>query len=65
MKIETLPVMNSAFLAESKALSSSCVHSLQLDLTEEHVSQVYCVSREEVRTRLPHGLPKTFATQVQ
>lgn len=36
-----------------------------LDLMEEHVSQVYCVSREEVRARLPHGLPKTFATQVE
>jgi len=35
-----------------------------LELTENDVSKVYCVSKNEMKTTFPHGLPRTFVEQV-
>ena len=37
----------------------------QVDLSEEDVSQVYCVSRDELRSVFHHGLSTKFTTMVR
>ncbi len=36
----------------------------QLQLREEHVSMVYCLSSKEAKTTFSHGLPRKFTHQV-
>ena len=41
------------------------VYLSQLELTDDHVSKVYCLPRTEAKTTFPLGLPKTFGMQVR
>ena len=39
--------------------------TMQVDLREEDVSRVYCVSKEELKSIFPHKLSTKFSTMVR